>query len=44
MKKEVTYFLSRLIFDKKRDLKVEGKKVLIADCQKIGNYILKTIS
>ncbi len=42
MKKEVTYFLSRLIFDKKRDLKVEGKKVLIADCQKIGNYILKT--
>lgn len=40
--KKLGYFLGKIFLDRKRDLKVEGKKVLINDCQKIGNYLFKT--
>lgn len=42
MKKKIGYILGKLFIDKKRDYKVEGKKILINDCQKIGNYLFKT--
>ena len=42
MMKKISYFISKYLIDKKRNNKVEGKKVLINDCQKIGNYLFKT--
>ena len=40
--KKLGYIFGKLFLDKKRNLKIKGKKVLINDCQKIGNYLFKT--
>ncbi len=40
--KYLGYVVGKLFFDKKRTLKPIGKKILINDCQKIGNYLFKT--
>lgn len=40
--KKLGYIIGKLFLDKKRNLEVIGKKVLINDCQKIGNYLFKT--
>lgn len=40
--KKLIYYIGKLLFDRKRDLVPTGKKVLVADCQKLGNYIFKT--
>ncbi len=40
--KKLGYIIGKLFLDKKRNLQVIGKKVLINDCQKIGNYLFKT--
>lgn len=42
MKKKIGYILGKLFIDKKRDYSTKGKKILINDCQKIGNYLFKT--
>nr|WP_307776401.1 glycosyltransferase family 9 protein [uncultured Cetobacterium sp.] len=40
--KKLGYIIGKLFLDKKRNLNIKGKKVLINDCQKIGNYLFKT--
>jgi len=41
MKRNISSLLVKLI-DKENNVKVENKRVLINDCQKLGNYIFKT--
>lgn len=40
--KKLGYIFGKLFLDKKKEFTVKGKKVLINDCQKIGNYLFKT--
>ena len=40
--KKLSFTISKLLVDKKRDFKIIGNKILINDCQKIGNYLFKT--
>lgn len=40
--KKLSFAISKLLIDKKRDFKTVGNKILVNDCQKIGNYLFKT--
>ncbi|MEG0562286.1 MAG: glycosyltransferase family 9 protein [Cetobacterium sp.] len=40
--KKLSFAVSKLLIDKKRDFKTIGNKILVNDCQKIGNYLFKT--
>lgn len=42
MKKKLSYLLTKIFIDKKRNHEIIGNKVLVNDCQKIGNYLFKT--
>ncbi|MGX6591801.1 glycosyltransferase family 9 protein [Cetobacterium ceti] len=42
MRKKLGYLIGKIFLDRKSKKTPKGKKVLINDCQKIGNYIFKT--